>query len=61
MAEKKLMKGNEMLLLGENKDIVNDLHKKIDKLSQGFKEIQNKPKPILNQTTDKPPAGSPYP
>ena len=45
----KLMKGNEGLILGEKKDIVNDLHKKIDKLSQGFKEIQNKPKPVINQ------------
>ena len=45
----KLMKGNEGLILGDKKDIVNDLHKKIDKLSQGFKEIQNKPKPVVNQ------------
>ena len=43
----KLIKGNEGLILGKKKDIVNDLHKKIDKLSQGFKEIQNKPKLVL--------------
>ena len=45
----KLMKGNVGLILGDNKDIVNDLHKKIDKLSQGFKKIQNKPKSVVNQ------------
>lgn len=42
----KLMKGNEGLILSGKKDIVSDLHKKIDKLSQGIKEFQNKPKPV---------------
>ena len=50
----KIMKGNEGLILGEKKDLVNELHKKIDKLSQGFKEIQNKPKPVVNQQDNKP-------
>ena len=45
----KLMKWNEGLILGEKKDIVYDLHKKVDKLSQGLKEIQNKTKPVVNQ------------
>lgn len=49
-----LMKGNENLVLGVKKDIVKDLYKKIDKLSQGVKEAQNKPKSIIKPANDKP-------
>ena len=37
-----LMKGSEFLTLGDKKNQVVDLYKKIDKLSKGYKDIQNK-------------------
>lgn len=37
----KLMKGNESLILVEKQDIVQDLYRKLEKLSKGIKEIQN--------------------
>mmetsp|Transcript_368 Transcript_368/g.396 ORF Transcript_368/g.396 Transcript_368/m.396 type:complete len:418 (-) Transcript_368:34-1287(-) len=37
----KLMKGNESLILVEKQDIVQDLYRKIEKLSKGIKEIQS--------------------
>ena len=37
------MKGNEGLILGEKKDLVNELHKKIDKLSQGLRKYKINP------------------
>ena len=37
-----LMKGNDGLTLGDKKNLVQDLYRKIDKLSKGFKEIQSK-------------------
>ena len=36
------MKGNDGLTLGDKKNLVQDLYRKIDKLSKGFKEIQSK-------------------
>ena len=59
----KLMKGNEDVILGEQKNLVQDLYRKIDKLSKGIKVIQNKPivappppviKPPVKPTYDKP-------
>lgn len=42
----KLMKGNEDVIVGEKKNLVQDLYRKIDKLSKGIKVIQNKPQPV---------------
>lgn len=37
----KLMKGNESLILVEKQDIVQDLYRKLEKLSKGIRDIQN--------------------
>ena len=60
----RLMKGNEDVTLGEQKNLVQDLYRKIDILSKGIKGIQNKPiivtppqpviKPPIKLPMDKP-------
>ena len=57
----KLMKGNEDVIVGDQKNLVSDLYKKIDMLSKGIKGIQNKPvalplpqKPIIKNLPEKP-------
>lgn len=41
-----LFKGNEDLIVGEHKNLVEDLYRKINNLSKGIKGIQNKPASI---------------
>lgn len=49
------MHGNEFLTLGDKKNIIQDLYRKIEKLSKGFKDIQNKGAAIKPQPKpDKP-------
>mmetsp|Transcript_13350 Transcript_13350/g.19489 ORF Transcript_13350/g.19489 Transcript_13350/m.19489 type:complete len:416 (+) Transcript_13350:19-1266(+) len=50
----KLMKGNESLILSDKKDVVQDLYRKLEKLSKGFKEMQNKTPATANRVQVKP-------
>ena len=50
-----LMRGNDTLTFGDKKNVVQDLYRKIEKLSKGFKDIQSKGSPAKVQAkVDKP-------
>lgn len=50
-----LMRGIDNVNLGDKKNVVQDLYRKLDKLSKGFKEIQNKGSSLKVQVkADKP-------
>lgn len=50
-----LMRGNDALSLGDKKNVVQDLYRKIEKLSKGFKDIQLKGPGLKTQVkVDKP-------
>ncbi|OMJ83690.1 hypothetical protein SteCoe_15294 [Stentor coeruleus] len=49
------MRGNEFLTLGDKKNIIQDMYRKIEKLTKGIKDLQNKETTIKPQTkSDKP-------
>jgi len=58
----KLMKGNESLVLVDKKDIIQDLYKKLEKLSKGMKDLQSgkvQTQPTKPASPPKPPLEKP--